>query len=99
MLTIKKNKIMKILATAFLFSLFSIHISFASTLTGLGQDENGNFYKIVHVYGDDSDPRDSYEDSSKKIADLVMEMKIRKKIPLINLVKKTKKKHLPKRFM
>lgn len=35
----------------------------------------------------------------KKIADLVMEMKIRKKIPLINLVKKTKKKHLPKRFM
>ena len=66
MLTIKKNKIMKILATAFLFSLFSIRISFASTLTGFGQDENGNFYKIVHVYGDDYDPRDSYEDSSKK---------------------------------
>ena len=57
---------MKILATAFLFSLFSIHISFASTLTGLGQDENGNFYKIVHVNGDNYDPRDSYEDSSKK---------------------------------
>lgn len=66
MLTIKKNKIMKILATAFLFSLFSIRISFASTLIGYGQDENGNFCKIVHVYGDDYDPRDSYEDSSKK---------------------------------
>ena len=66
MLTIKKNKIMKILATAFLFSLFSIRISFASTLTGFGQDENGNFCKIVYVYGDNYDPRDSYEDSSKK---------------------------------
>lgn len=57
---------MKILATAFLFSLFSIRISFASTLTGFGQDENGNFCKIVYVYGDNYDPRDSYEDSSKK---------------------------------
>lgn len=97
MLTIKKNKIMKILATAFLFSLFSIRISFASTLTSFGQDENGNFYKIVHVYGDDYDPRDSYEDSSKKNPGFGNGDENSKKN--YGFYKGDEKKHLPKRFM